>query len=156
MKNQTVANLFNDALVYDEPYMAHFIYYCIMNKKITLEDSADTLFTLELTKDELAEFLEMKRRDTLKMRPVKLYAIKRNGNLYDFYFAKTPQQAAQLHHQLFGERVDKVIDAYNKMIDKAIYAPNANKTRTFREMMRGTVRLPRYVCSLEGRRIENS
>lgn len=156
MKNQTVANLFNDALVYDEPYMAHFIYYCISNKKINWEESAEKLFVLELTTEELVEFLEIKRRDTLKMRPVKLYAIKRNGNLYDFYFAKTPEQAAHLHHQLFGEKVVKVIDAYNKMIDKAIYDPKSKTTRTFREVMRETVKLPRYVCCLEGRRIENS
>lgn len=151
MKKQTVANLFNDALVYDEPYMAHFIYYSITNKKITWEDSTDTLFALELTKEELEEFLEIKRRDTLKMRPVKLYAIKRNSNLYDFYFAKTPEQAAHLHHQLFGERVNKVIDAYNKMIDKSIYDPNTKSTRTFREIMRETNQLPRYVCCLVGK-----
>ncbi|NLY79578.1 MAG: hypothetical protein GX072_06715 [Lysinibacillus sp.] len=151
MKNQTVANLFNDALVYDEPYMAHFIYYCIKNKKVTWQDPADVLFALELTQEELMDFLTMKSRDTLKMRPVKLYAIKRNNNLYDFYFANTPEQAAKLHNQLFGEQVKKVIDAYNQMIDKAIYNPKTNRTMTFREVMRETLRTPSYVCTLVGK-----
>jgi len=149
-KQGTVASLFHDALIYDEPYIAHFIYYTLQKKKVTLEDKIEKLYEIELTPEEYEKFQEIKRRDVLQMRPIKLYAIQRNGHLYDFYFAKTPEEAAFLHYQLFGEKVRKVIDAYNKMMDMGIYNTETKRTSTFRELMKEYVNFPVYVCTLEG------
>lgn len=147
-KQETVASLFQDALAYDVPYMAYWIYYAWKNGKIALEDPKEKMKKIELPPEEYQEFLDMKRRDVLKMRPVKLYAIRRNNNLYDFYFAKTARDAADLHFRLFGQQVRKVIDAYDKMMDKEIYNEETKKVKSFREICKETLHFPIYVCTL--------
>jgi len=92
----------------------------------------------------------MKQQDLLAMQKIKLYAIKRNTTTYVFYFALNAWEARELHHQIYGQWENRIVDAYNQMIDRGLYFPDRKETKTFRELMRGMVVVPGWVCEMEG------
>lgn len=147
---QTIQALFEDVLFYDEPYTAHLIYYSVKKGKVNLQDPVSKLYDMHLTVEEQTEISRMKEQDVLAMRKIKLYAIKRNATTYAFYFAKNPLEARELHHQIYGQWENRIVDAYNQMIDKGLYFQDTKETKTFRELMKETVEFPRLVCEMEG------
>ncbi|MGE7666630.1 hypothetical protein ACQKMN_13055 [Ureibacillus composti] len=148
MERQTVSSLYEDAIQYDVPYLANFIYFAITKGKITMEDDASKLDDITLTEQEQMEFDEMRSRNTLNLRPNQLYAIKRSAEQYVFYFAQNAGEARKLHHQLYGEWVSKLTNAHNQMMDKSLYFPETNETKTFRELLHDTWEFPCRVCEL--------
>ncbi|HWL24794.1 MAG TPA: hypothetical protein VNR38_13785, partial [Ureibacillus sp.] len=147
---QTIQALFEDVLFYDEPYTAHLIYYSVKKGKVNLQDPVSKLYDMPLTSEEHAEISRMKEQDVLAMLKIKLYAIKRNATTYAFYFAKNAWEARELHHQIYGQWENRIVDAYNQMIDRGLYFPDTKETKTFRELMKETVVFPRLVCEMEG------
>ncbi|MFJ8236370.1 hypothetical protein ACIQ34_11550 [Ureibacillus sp. NPDC094379] len=149
MESQTVNCLYEEAMQYDVPYLAYFIYFAIMKGKITMEDDASKLDDIPLTEQEQFEFDEMRSKNTLNLRPNQLYAIKRSAEQYVFYFAQNAGEARKLHHQLYGEWVSKLTNAHNQMMDKSLYFPETNETKTFRELLHDTWEFPCRVCELD-------
>lgn len=149
-KERTIQTLFDEAIQFDEPYTAHYIYFAVLKGKVTMQDKAEKLFNLSFTKSEMEDFRLLRDSDTLNMRPIKIFAIQNNTNTYAFYFAKCLGDARKLHHQLYGVWENKITIAYNQMIDKSIYFPHSNETKTFRQLLKETVVFPRWVCEMEG------
>jgi len=118
--------------------------------KVNMQDSESKLYEMNLTVEEQEEIRGMKKEDVLAMRKIKLYAIKRNTTTYVFYFAMNAWEARELHHQIYGQWENRIVDAYNQMIDRGLYFPDRKETKTFRELMRGMVEFPGWVCELEG------
>lgn len=141
--------LFEQAIQFDEPYTAHFIYFAVKNGKVTMEEPFEKLVDIHLSVEELNELSAIKAADVLNMRPVKLYAIQKNTTTFVFYFAKNALEVQTLHNQLYVEWEKYIIDAYNQMIDKSIYYPETKVTKTFRQLMKETVEFPRWVCEME-------
>ncbi|MFC7686248.1 hypothetical protein [Ureibacillus sp. GCM10028918] len=148
-KQQSIQSLFEDAIHYDEPYAAHLIYYATRKGKVKLQDPVSKLFEMNLTPKEQEEIRKIHVEDILDMRKIKLYAIKRGATTYVFYFAHNAWEARELHYQLYGNWENRIVYAYNQMIDKGLYFPDIKETKTFRELMRETVVFPRWVCEME-------
>ncbi|WP_137727270.1 hypothetical protein [Lysinibacillus sp. SGAir0095] len=115
-----------------------------------MQEPVSKLFEMDLTREEQNEIRDMHVADILQMRRIKLYAIQRGENTYNFYFANNAWDARELHHQIYGEWKKHIISAYNQMIDRALYFPDTKETKTFRELKRETVVFPRWVCEMEG------
>ena len=147
---QTIQSLFEDVLFYDEPYTAHLIYFALKKGKVMLQDPVSKLYEMHLTAEEHTEISRMKMADVLAMRKIKLYAIKRSSTTYVFYFAMNAWEARELHHQIYGRWENRIVYAYNQMIDKGLYFPDTKEVKTFRELMKETVVFPRLVCEMEG------
>ncbi len=146
---QTIQSLFDDAIQFDEPYTAHLIYFATRRGKVTLQDPVSKLYEMEMTVEEHVEIGRMKAADVLAMRKIKLYAIKKSATTYVFYFASNAWEARELHHQIYDCCENRVIDAYNQMVDKGLYFPETNCTKAFRELLTETVEFPRWVCEME-------
>lgn len=147
---KTINTLFNEAIQYDVSYAADYIYFAVTKGKLLLDDSSDKLQSIELLPNEQQEFEEMRAKDMMKLRQMKLYAIWQNDKTYAFYFGKSVEEAAKLHEQRTKQKVAKIYNCYNQMIDKAIYFPDTNRTKTFREILKETHEFPCFVLEMEG------
>lgn len=146
----TIKSLFGDAIKYDEPFIAHYIYFAQMKGKITHDDPLDKLYEVTFTEEEQKEFELLRANDWLCMRPVKIYAVKRGEKRFAFYFALNEREVRKLHYQMYGEWVVKMISCYNQMIDKSLYFQETKQTRSFRELIREAEEFPWFVGEVEG------
>lgn len=147
-QTKTINTLFDDAIQYDVPYLADFIFYCVRKRKIAMNEPDEKLETIELTPSELQEFEEMRTKDMMKLRQVQLYAIKNTHNTYAFYFGKNVEEVANLHEQRTKQKVTKIYNCYNQMIDKSLYFQDTNETKTFREILKEMNDFPCFLVEL--------
>lgn len=148
-KQQTVEDLFYDARDYDMSYMAHFIYFCLLKGKVLHNDYADKLSEVGLTDEEFREFEGMYKTNILNITPIKLFAIKQRNENYIFYFGAKAGEVIALHEQRCQEKVNKITNCHNQMIDKSIYCTETGTTKTFRQMMKEYKVFPCYVCEIQ-------
>nr|WP_106782761.1 hypothetical protein [Lysinibacillus timonensis] len=146
---RNIGTLFDEAIMFDEPYAAHYIYFAVMKGKVTFLDSVEKLYRLSLSEEEEKEFQRMRAKDVLNMRPIKIYAIKCSADCYAFYFASNALEARELHFKHYGQLVNKITSCYNQMIDTSIYYPASKQTKSFRELMKEKDEIPCLVVELE-------
>ncbi|SOC41444.1 hypothetical protein [Ureibacillus acetophenoni] len=137
--------LYEDAILYDEPYTAHLIYYLQKKEKINLQDPVSKLDEIILTDEEELEFKNLRIKDVLNMRPVKIYAIQCSERSYAFYLAENALDARELHYRIYGRWVNKVYSCYNQMIDDSLYFPEMKQYKSFRELIKGAREFPCFV-----------
>ena len=147
---KTIKSLFDDAILFDEPYIAHYIYFAVMKGKVTYNDPVDKLYEVTFSEEEQKEFEILRANDLLCMRTVKIYAVKRGESCFAFYFALNEGEVRKLNYKIYGEWVVKMTSCYNQMIDKGLYFPDTNQTKTFRQLMREAEEIPWFVGEVEG------
>jgi len=137
--------LYEDAILYDEPYTAHLIYYLQKRGRITLQDPVSKLDEIMLTDAEELELKNLRIKDVLNMRPVKIYAIQCRESSYAFYLAQDALDARELHYRIYGRWVNKVYSCYNQMIDTSLYFPEMKQYKSFRQLIREAGEFSWYV-----------
>lgn len=147
-----VQQLLDDAVTHDVPYMAHYIYFLTLTKKVQLNSPANSINNIHLQPDEYAQFMQMYQSDVLQMRSIKLFAVQTNIKEFAFYFAKHPSEVQVEHQKIFGVLPKKISNAYNQMIDRSLYFPEINQYKSFRELLAETIEFPKYICALEATR----
>ena len=146
---ENIKALYEDAILYDEPYTAHLIYYLQKKGEITLQDPVSKLDEIMLTDAEELELKNLRIKDVLNMRPVKIYAIQCSERSYAFYFAQNTLDAWELHYRIYGRWVNKVTSCYNQMIDKSIYCLETKQFKSFRKLIREAGEFPCFVGEIE-------
>ncbi|WP_140422901.1 hypothetical protein [Ureibacillus manganicus] len=142
---ENIKALYEDAILYDEPYTAHLIYYLQKKGEINLQDPVSKLDEIMLTDAEELELKNLRIKDVLNMRPVKIYAIQCSERSYAFYLAQNVLDARELHFKHYGQWVKKVHCCYNQMIDKSLYCPEVKRYKNFRELIGEAEEFPWYV-----------
>jgi len=147
-QTKTIQDLFIDAIEFDVPYLAYLIYFVVQKGKLNMNESDERLDTIELSPSEQIEFDQMRTQDFLKLRQIQLYAVKQKNN-YIFYFGHNAIEVATYHKRLYRQKVRKLTNCHNQMMDKSLYFPETKQTKTFRELLKETHQFPCYICEME-------
>lgn len=92
----TIKQLYEDAIKYEESFLAHYIFYLIRKGKIALNDDVSVL---EHHNDYSDEFLQMWQKNQLGFCQIKVYSLKQNDKKFVFIFAENKKEAI-LHYRL--------------------------------------------------------
>ena len=144
-----VQQLLDDAITFDEPFTAHYIYFVTRSKKIELTSPVDMLYQVQLSDQERTDFYKLYKADTLQMRPIKLFAVQISQHDFAFYFSATATDVQHLHFRLFNKNPHKVFNAYEKRIDRSLYFFDTKQYKSFRELLKETLEFPKYICTLK-------
>ena len=104
----TVKELLEFSIENEFMMVAHATFWAVSNGIVSLADDSNKLKQSDI--DRLA-VEQMMQQNILGIGTVKLFVITCKNNWYAFYFAKTSLEAATLHTQLYGQRVEKIIEA---------------------------------------------
>lgn len=138
---QTYRELLQDAIQYDEPFLAHAIYFAVQRKLVRLDDPADRFQMEGLDFDEIRQNLA---DNVLGLSIIKLFAIKVNPHTFAFYLATRVEEAQAEHRRYYGQLSERVIDMTDKM-DKSLYVPDTRTIETYRDIKNRTVQFPSFV-----------
>ncbi|MCR2823303.1 hypothetical protein [Lederbergia panacisoli] len=97
----TVKRLFEDAIRYEESFLAHYIYCLLKEEKITLEDDDSILSEVQ---PDSAKLVKMVKENHLGFCQVKMFALKARNTPWIFIFAKNLEEAEKLLLRETGQR----------------------------------------------------
>ncbi|MEK4715367.1 hypothetical protein [Sporosarcina sp. FSL K6-5500] len=137
---QTVKELLFDAVKWDEPYLAHAVYYAVQQNFVTLEDLAN-----KIPYEKLDHQIVMKMRDdnVLSMSNVKLFTVPMGSRKFAFYLAEKEDDARAEHHKVHGVIPYQIINMTEKM-DTSVYCEETKKIESFREMKQNVLHFPYF------------
>lgn len=135
---QTVKELLYDAVEYDEPFLAHAVYYAVQQKFVSLEDSIDQLNFEELDHEAV---IKMRDENYLSMCTIKLFTIQIEPRRFAFYLAEKEDEARSKHYSIYGQISKRVIDMTDKM-DTSLYCHETKRVESFRELKKRTMQFP--------------
>ncbi|WP_342512482.1 hypothetical protein MKY34_17975 [Sporosarcina sp. FSL K6-1522] len=144
---QAVKELLHDAMTYDEPYLAHAIYYAVQKGMVTLDEPASHIPYDQL---DYAMILNMRDENQLKMCDVKLFIIPVVNKRFALYLAEKEDEAHAEHHRMYGVRALTILDVSDKM-DMETYCETTKKWQSFRDLKRQVLSFPYYVGEMDGR-----
>ena len=143
---QTVRQLFHDAILYDEPLMAHAVYYALQKGLVQLDDPESKFRYEDL---DFEKVYKMRDENWLQMCTIKLFVVPMSGKRYAIYLAENEGDVRAKHHKIYGELAQEIRDVSNKM-DGAIYYSDTGESRCFRELKREAVHFPYYAGEVRG------
>lgn len=94
-----VRDVYQDAIRYEEPFMAHYIHCLLSDGKISLDDDASQIIRAEIDQEKFRQAYE---KNILGVNKVKIYSLKLNKNQFAFIFAETKQDAMMFFRSKFN------------------------------------------------------
>ncbi|WP_061566356.1 hypothetical protein [Heyndrickxia coagulans] len=94
-----VRDVYQDAIRYEEPFMAHYIHCLLSDGKINLDDDASKIFRAQIN---VKKFKQAYGKNILGVNKVKIYSLKMSKNEFAFVFAECKQDAKLFFHSLFN------------------------------------------------------
>jgi hypothetical protein len=143
---QLVKELLADAITYDEPYLAHAIYYAVQKGMVRLEDPADAIPYEQLDYEAIRK---MRDDNRLMMCGIKLFIVPMDSKRFALYLAEREDQARAKHHKVYGELARTILDVSDKM-DAGAYCEDTQKWQSFRDVKRQVLQFPYYVGEMGG------
>lgn len=137
---QVVKELLYDAIAYDEPYLAHAIYYAVQNGIVKLDDPASTIPYEQLDYEVI---LIMRDENQLMMCGIKLFIIPMPAKRFALYLAEREDEARAEHHRIHGVLPLTIKDVSGKM-DMETYCEDTKKWQSFRDLKRQAIEFPYY------------
>ncbi|MFJ7933255.1 hypothetical protein [Sporosarcina sp. NPDC096371] len=137
---QAVKELLCDAITYDEPYLAHAIYYAVQQGMVKLEDPATTIPYAQLDYEAISK---MRDENQLMMCRVKLFIVPMASKRFALYLSGKEEEARTVHQRMFGVRPHTILDASDKM-DMETYCEDTKRWQSFRDMKRQVLQFPYY------------
>lgn len=144
---QLVKELLVDAVTYDEPYLAHAIYYAVQKGMVKLEDPASAIPYDQL---DYKAILKMRDDNQLMMCDIKLFIVPMGSKQFALYLAEKEGEARVKHHKVYGLLAVTIQDVSEKM-DTETYCEDTQKWRSFRDLKRQVFQFPYYVGEMSGR-----
>ena len=142
---QAVKELLYDAFTYDEPYLAHAIYYAVQKGIVTLEEPASNIPYEQLDFDAI---MKMRDENQLMMGGVKLFIIPMASKRFALYLAKEEDEARAEHHRVYGELAMTIMEVSDKM-DTTTYCEDRKKLQSFRELKGKVLEFPYFVGEMD-------
>ncbi|MBM7602548.1 hypothetical protein JOC75_000518 [Metabacillus crassostreae] len=94
-----IKELYLESLLLEESPLAHYIFYLLNEKKISLNDDVSKLNFDLADHQKVAELIE---NNVLGFHKVDIFSLKMNQNEYVFIFADSKQKAIQFFKETFG------------------------------------------------------
>ncbi len=145
---QAVKELLYDAVTYDEPYLAHAIYYAVQKGIVKLEDPASSIPYGQLDYEAI---LKMRDENRLMMCDVRLFIIPMASKRFALYLAGKEDEAREEHHKHYGVLALNIIGGSRKM-DTETYCEDTKKWQSFRDLKRQVLQFPYYVGEMGAQR----
>ncbi|GHH99817.1 hypothetical protein [Neobacillus kokaensis] len=93
-----VKELYLDSIHFEESSLAHYIYYLLAEKKVSLDDNVSKL---DFDQADHQKVTEMIQNNVLGFHKVDIYSLKRNRGNFVFIFAGSKQEAVQFYTETF-------------------------------------------------------
>ena len=142
---QAVKELLYDAFTYDEPYLAHAIYYAVQKGMVTLEEPAINIPYEQL---DFEAIMKMRDENQLMMGGVKLFIIPMASKRFALYLAEKEVEARAEHHRVYGVLAKTIMDVSDKM-DTTTYCEDRKELQSFRELKGKVLEFPYYVGEMD-------
>lgn len=137
----TVKELLLDAVTWDEPFLAHAIFYAVQQKFVSLEESADHIPFADLDHEAI---VKMRDDNVLAMSKMLLFTVPMEHRVFAFYLAENVGDARSEHQRQFGAFPQKVIDVSDKM-DMPLFTSDLSKYQSFRDKKQQALHFPCFV-----------
>lgn len=134
-----------DAVKYDEPFLAHAIYYGIQKGLITMDTPAKDIPYKQM---DLEEVKKITNENILAMNLIKLYSIKIAPNKFAFYLGDNEKLVVEEHQKQYKSKPNKLNDMSNRM-DMTLFHESEGKWLSFRQIKDRTLSFPYYVGEFE-------
>uniref|UniRef100_A0A942YD89 Uncharacterized protein n=2 Tax=Neobacillus citreus TaxID=2833578 RepID=A0A942YD89_9BACI len=95
-----VKEAYEDSFRFEESTLAHYIYHLLTDQKISLEDDASILNSVQADNQKVAELI---RKNVLGIKKVRVYSLKMNKKDFFFIYASSPQEAIQFFVETFQQ-----------------------------------------------------
>ena len=145
---QKVKELLYDAVTYDEPFLAHAIYYAVQKGIVELEEPASNTPYEQLDYETI---LKIRDENKLMMCCVKLFIIPMASKRFALYLAEQEDEARAEHHRVYGELAMTIMDVSDKM-DTTTYCEDMKKLQSFRELKGQVLQFPYYAGEMGARK----
>ena len=93
-----IRDLYEDSIKFEEPLIAHYIFYLLQESLISLEDDVKKLYEIKVDKQKLSKIL---KQNLLGFSQIKVFALKHSDKYYIFIFAKNKQEAISYFQKTF-------------------------------------------------------
>ena len=127
-----------DAIKYDEELMAYSVLWLIKNGIVKGTDSANNV-DWDLVNHE--EVKELRKRNELNMKPIKLYTVPMGNNQHMIIFAESVESARGHYLNETGQLPAKIFDITIKM-DKSFWFEDIKQYKSLRQLKDETLVFP--------------
>jgi len=127
----------NDAITFGSSLLAYTIFWAMQKNLVVGTDKFEKLQALTLNQIEIDELI---KQDPLSVKPVQLYSMHIEDNLYLFVFSKDERGAKQVFYDAYQRFPKSVGDASSRM-DFEMWTEQEGY-RTFREIKDATLKFP--------------
>lgn len=97
----TVKQLFEDAVKYEEPFLAHYI-FCLLQEGKVKPDDDESVLDVGLSNED--KFWDMYQKNILGICDIKIFSLKKKDRHFVFIFAKTPEEARKLYIKTYKKQ----------------------------------------------------
>ncbi|WP_456276520.1 hypothetical protein [Bacillus sp. AK128] len=94
-----VQELYQASLEYEESAIAHYIYHLLAVGKLSLTDDASKV---DLNQADHQIVKELIQQNLLGIKPINIYSMKKNSDVFVFIFAHSPAEAYEFYMKTFG------------------------------------------------------
>ncbi|ETI69453.1 hypothetical protein [Neobacillus vireti] len=95
-----VSDVYRDSLIYEESALAHYIYYLLKEKIISLDDD---ISKIDLNQANHQKVREMIQTNVLGFHKICVFSLKMDQNNFVFIFAASEQEAIQFYSKTFQQ-----------------------------------------------------
>jgi hypothetical protein len=134
----TFNELMFDAIKYDEERMAYSVFWLIKNGIVKGTDNANNV-DWDLVNHQEVE--EMRKRNELNLKPIKLYSVPMGNNFHMIIFAESVESARGHYLNETGKLPAKIFDITTKM-DKSFWFEDIKKYKSLRQLRDETLVFP--------------
>mgnify|MGYP001279734370 FL=1 len=134
----TFNELLMDAIKCDEELMAYSVLWLIKNGIVKGTDSANNV-DWDLVNHE--EVKELRKRNELNMKPIKLYTVPMGNNQHMIIFAESVESARGHYLNETGKLPAKIFDITTKM-DKSFWFEDIKQYKSLRQLKDETLVFP--------------
>lgn len=139
----TLAQLFTDAIQFDEPKLAYTIYWASQNG-LSMDESFETLKAMQIDWQAVEKLVET---NPLAIQQIKLYSHK-EGNGFHLVLARNEQEAIGKIYSEIG-RVPKRMHDVSHGMDHVLWDHQKKKLEWIRGLKNAALEFPVYVGWLE-------
>src|SRR5690625_1804779 len=137
----TIKKLHEDAIKYDEPLVAHYIFFLLQEGKVRLDDGRESL-PYDYVNDK--DFRKIWKENHLGFDQTKIYSLKIEGRLFAFVFAESEEEAIKCFRYEFGK---KPMNCHELLMDWELFI--GNRYINFRDWKLEFEHFPTLVCVYE-------
>jgi hypothetical protein len=138
----TIRELYTDAVVFENPFMAYGIFLLAQRNLIDWEADEHTLSLDPLSFEEINEAM---KQNLLGLNVVNLYTLKTAWNTFAFILANDAKSATGEYIRVNKRKPEFTVEVNDRM-DHSMHHEAKGKTMTFREIRNQIKKFPYYVC----------